>query len=308
MKLSIVTTLYHSEKYIKEFYKRATSEAQKIAGQEYEIIMVDDGSPDRSLDIAIELTKNDHHVIVVELSRNFGHHKAMRAGLELAKGNLVFLLDSDLEEEPEWLSIFYQQLINQDLDVVYGVQEKRKGGFFEIVSGVVYYKLLNFLLNIQHPKNITTARLMRKKYVDSYLRFTETESVISCLWVITGFKQKSHVVKKLSHSDSTYSFMKKMSIAINTVTSFSTAPLRIIFILGIIITFFSFLFIIKIILGKIFWYKTIEGWVSIIVSIWFLGGLIISLIGILGLYLSKVFLEIKNRPSSIIRNIYGYRE
>jgi len=129
MKLSIVATLYQSAPYIAEFHQRASAAAEKLVGDEYEIVLVNDGSPDRSLDIAVKLTEQDSHVVVIDLSRNFGHHKAMMTGLEHARGERIFLLDSDLEEEPEWLLTFAEQMSEDNRDVVYGVQESRKGNF-----------------------------------------------------------------------------------------------------------------------------------------------------------------------------------
>ena len=110
MKLSIVATLYQSSAYITEFHQRASAAARQLVGEDYEIILVNDGSPDDSLDIAVQLSDNDNHVIVVDLSRNFGHHKAMMTGLDSASGQHVFLIDSDLEEEPEWLLSFKKQM------------------------------------------------------------------------------------------------------------------------------------------------------------------------------------------------------
>ena len=123
MKLSIVATLYQSAPYIDEFHKRASASAKQLLGDDYEIVLVNDGSPDNSLDLAIRLTERDSHVVVVDLSRNFGHHKAMMTGLAHAKGELVFLIDSDLEEEPEWLLSFASAMLDKRCDVVYGVQE-----------------------------------------------------------------------------------------------------------------------------------------------------------------------------------------
>lgn len=131
MKLSIVTTLYKSSEYIDDFYQRISIEAYKITN-DYEIIFVDDGSPDESLQKAIGLYQNDSKVKVIELSRNFGHHKAIMTGLSHAVGDYVFLIDSDLEEEPELLGRFWKELHKaEEIDVVYGVQETRKGGRFE---------------------------------------------------------------------------------------------------------------------------------------------------------------------------------
>ena len=123
MKLSIVTTLYKSSVYINEFYSRISQEVTKITDN-YEIIFVDDGSPDDSLSKVIKIGEKDHHVKVIELSRNFGHHEAIIAGLNYSTGDYIYLLDVDLEDKPEWLSIFYNHLITNNCDVVYGKQKK----------------------------------------------------------------------------------------------------------------------------------------------------------------------------------------
>ena len=143
--LSVVTTLYKSSAFIDEFYKRVTIEARKIS-PDYEIVMVDDGSPDDSLLKALHLVRQDRRVRVIELARNFGHHKAMMTGIENARGKNVFLIDVDLEEPPELLSDFHRVLNNEGWDVVYGMQEARKGGPFERLSGSVAWWLVKLLL------------------------------------------------------------------------------------------------------------------------------------------------------------------
>ncbi|CEG58360.1 glycosyltransferase family 2 protein [Legionella fallonii] len=305
MKLSIVATLYKSDPFIDEFYQRASHVAQQFANHDYEIIFVNDGSPDKSLERAVQLSEHDNHIVVVDLSRNFGHHKAMRAGLECSTGDYVFLIDSDLEEEPEWLIPFSEQMSAEQSDVVYGVQENRKGNWFERWSGSIYYVLLNWLISIEHPKNITTARLMSRRYVTALLSHKEIESVISCLWVITGFNQCAHIVKKHTKSTTTYGFFKKINHMINAVTSFSAAPLHMIFLCGIFIFLGTVVYTSTLIIDRVFMATPLNGWTSIMVSIWLLGGIIISFIGIIGIYLAKIFSETKQRPYVIIRKIYG---
>lgn len=305
MKLSIVATLYHSQNYIQPFYERAVKVARLFAVNDYEIVFVNDGSPDNSLDLAVALSEQDRHVVVIDLSRNFGHHNAMKAGLEHARGDYIFLIDSDLEEEPEWLIPFSEQLFREKADVIYGVQEKRKGGWFERYSGALYYTILNWLLSIKHPRNITTARLMSRRYVNALLNYKEIETVISCLWVITGFKQLPHTVKKYSKKKSTYGVFKKFGYFVNTITSFSAMPLKLIFFCGIFMFLLTLVYASHLAIGRFFMAKPVEGWTSIMISIWMLGGMIISFIGIIGMYLSKIFSEAKQRPYAIIRNIYG---
>lgn len=303
MELSIVTTLYQSSKYVNEFYERASIEAKKIT-DDYEIVFVDDGSPDDSLGKALSLYKKDPHVKVVELSRNFGHHKAMMTAIAQAKGKLVFLIDSDLEEEPEYLSGFLGQMEQQECDVVYGVQEKRKGGWFERWSGELYYQIMEWMININHPRNITTARLMTRDYVDALLLHKEREMVISGLWIITGFKQNSQTICKKSTSKTTYTLKHRLTHLVNTVTSFSSKPLMSIFFTGLTIFTLALLFTLYLIINRLFFSMPLDGWTSIMVSVWLLGGVTISFIGIIGIYLSKVFTESKQRPYVIVKEIY----
>lgn len=305
MKLSIVATLYQSAPYIAEFNQRACAAAKQLVGEEYEIVLVNDGSPDNSLDIAVQLTEQDSHVVVIDLSRNFGHHKAMMAGLEYAKGERIFLIDSDLEEEPEWLISFSEQMASEKSDVVYGVQIERKGGWFERWSGAAYYSLFNWLSNIEHPRNIVTARLMTRRYVNALLSHKERELVISCLWVITGFKQCQQAVKKHMTSSTTYSISKKLGHLVNSITSFSEAPLKMIFFCGALVFCGASLYAALLIFNRFFMSHPVDGWTSIMVSIWVLGGMVISFIGIIGIYLAKIFSETKQRPYVIIRDIYG---
>lgn len=306
MKLSIVATLYQSAPYIMEFYKRASDAARQLVGNNYEIIFVNDGSPDNSLDLAIELTDEDTRVVVVDLSRNFGHHKAIMTGLAHTKGEKVFLIDSDLEEEPEWLNSFNDKMIeDSNCDVVFGVQESRKGRLFEKLSGALFWSLINQLSGLSLPANLVTARLMSRRYVDQLLRHEEREVFLAGLWQITGFRQKSIIVCKYSKSRSTYTIRGKLSLLVNSVTSFSVLPLVAIFYTGLIIFSFACFYTIYLVINWLFFSYTMAGWTSVMISIWLLGGLILSGMGIIGIYLSKVFSESKRRPYTIVRNIYG---
>lgn len=311
MKLSIVSTLYRSSPYIEEFHRRVTESAQDLVGDDYEIVLVNDGSPDDSLGIAVDITKEDPNLRVVDLSRNFGHHQAMMTGLGFAQGEYVFLIDIDLEEDPELLKIFWEHLNTQEcdgVDVVYGVQDARKGGWFERWSGEIYYRLLKTLLNIEHPKNISTVRLMTRRYVDALLSHKEREIVISGLWVITGFKQVAQVISKKSTSPTSYSIYRKFSHMVNTITSFSTRPLHAIFLFGIAMLFGSLVYVGYLIANRVFLSMPMAGWTSVMASIWLLGGIIISFIGVIGIYLSKVFSESKHRPFVIVKDVYGQSE
>ena len=308
MKLSIVATLYKSAPFIIEFCQRQSKVAQQLVGDDYEIILVNDGSPDNSLQIALDLIATDSHITLVDLSRNFGHHKAIMTGLSYAKGDKIFLIDSDLEEEPEWLISFSKQMNLESCDVVYGVQEKRKGGIFERVTGRLFYFLFNFLTRLKMPASIVTTRLMTKRYVHALLMHEEREIFIPGLWVITGFNQQPQKVKKGNISETTYTLSKKLSLFVNSVTSFSNMPLVSIFYIGVLISIFSGFYVTWIIMNWMFFAKPVTGWTSLIGSIWLLGGMIITFIGIIGIYLSKIFSETKQRPFTIVRQVYTKSE
>ncbi|WP_347900741.1 glycosyltransferase family 2 protein [Pseudomonas purpurea] len=306
MKLSIVSTLYQSEKYIDEFYRRSKLAAETYAGESYEIIFVNDGSPDNSVNIAIEISKIDKHVTVIDLSRNFGHHKAMMTGLAHSSGEQVFLIDSDLEEEPEWLTTFADIINNSsDLDVVYGIQNNRKGGQTEKLSGYLFYRLFRILTGIDQPDNIVTARLMSRRYVDALLMHKERELNIGGIWIITGFKQSAIEIKKHNTSPTTYSLRKKISHLVNAVTSFSSFPLVFTFYSGLVISATAMGFIFLLIIQYLSHSSVPSGYTSIIASIWLFSGLIISFLGIQGIYISKIFMEIKQRPYTIIKEIHN---
>jgi len=306
MKISIVTSLYRSEPYVNEFYKRAKAVVEKL-GVEYEIIFVNDASPDNSLGLAVLLSERDNKVSVIDLSRNFGQHKAIMTGLRYATGDLMFILDSDLEEDPKLLELFYNKLQETDCDVVYGQQKKRKGGWFERITGHIFYKIFNWVANCKLPRNLITMRLMKKNYVENLLKFTEQEIFMAGLWHIAGFTQIPIIVTKHNSSCTTYSIRKKISLFINAITSFSNRPLIFIFYTGLLICGVAAIYILHLLIRNIFFSTPISGWSSLIVSLWFLGGLIILFLGIIGIYISKIFIETKQRPYTIIKKIYCYK-
>jgi putative glycosyltransferase len=302
--LSIVTSMYRSASFLPDFHLRCTASAQALTG-DYEIILVNDGSPDDSLRVALELHARDPHVRIIDLSRNFGHHKALMTGLAHARGDLVFLIDCDLEEDPAWLAAFHETMRASGADVVYGVQESRKGGWVERAAGHVFFSVFNRMLTHPIPVNVVTARLMTGRYVKALVSHRERELCLAGLWAITGFEQQPLRVRKGNRGDSSYTTRKRVSALANAITSFSNRPLVYIFQIGMAVMALS------VGAGAVLLYKSLSGeigvpgWASIMVSIWFLGGLIIFCIGVIGMYLAKIFTEIKQRPYTIVRAEYG---
>ncbi|MBI4647273.1 MAG: glycosyltransferase family 2 protein [Bacteroidia bacterium] len=304
MLISVVTTLYYSSLYIEEFYYRIKDTAQKIT-KDYEIIFVDDGSYDDSLEKAISICKVDNKVKVIELSRNFGHHKAVMTGISYTIGDYVFLIDIDMEEPPELLLDFWKVMKKvQDIDVVYGIQDRRKGSWFERFAGSIFYNLFNIFSETKIPKNHAFCRLAKRSYIDALLKYKEQEIFLPGIWHATGFHQQSITINKKSKGSSTYTFRKKITLSINALTSFSNRPLVLISSLGIFISFISVLYILYIIFRKIFFGLGFTGYSTIVGSVWLIGGIIVFSIGIVGIYLSKIYSETKKRPYTIVRKVY----
>ncbi len=306
--LSIVSTMYRSAPYVKEFYERTKKVLNTLDIQDYEFILVNDGSPDDSLREAVNLHEQDKRVKVIELSRNFGHHKAIMTGLSHAIGEHIFLIDMDLEEPPELLEEFWLEMRkaeNQDIDVVFGVQKTRKGGWLERWSGDLFYKVFNLMAdNAKIPKNFLTVRLMKQNYVRELEKFKGNNFIFAPVCSLAGFNQKEIEVAKKSSSKTSYSFFKRYNLLVQAILSYSTAPLYFIFYFGMLIAFLAFIFGLSIVFNKIFLGTSVDGWASIMVSIWFIGGAMISFLGVTAIYISKIFLETRGHPFSVIRKIW----
>lgn len=304
MKFSIVTTMFCSAPHLKEFYHRMARSVQALS-DDYEMVFVNDGSPDNSLDTALELQKLDPRIRVIDLSRNFGHHKAVMAGLSYTRGDYVFLIDCDLEEDPENLGMFYETITREaDCDVVYGAQPSRKGAVTSRIAADLFYRVLNFLSAEEMDSQMVFSRLMSRRYVDSLLQFTESELFLVGLWKITGYHQKPVTIATHHKGDSSYTLGKKISLAVNGVTSFSNKPLLFISYLGGLISCGSLLLILYLLAMKLWFNLVLPGWTSVMISVWLIGGLIILCLGVIGIYIAKMFIEIKHRPSVIVRRDY----
>lgn len=303
MMISVVSTLYKSSPFVGEFLARIRSEVEKLT-LDYEVVLVDDGSPDDALRIALAQVSIDPRIKVVELSRNFGHHKAMMTGLDHAIGDIVYLIDVDLEEPPELLGVFYEKLTRESLDVVYGFQGSRKGRIGERFLGWMAWKMLGAVLQIKVPRNHSTVRLMTRDFVSALVRHRESKTAIGGLWVMTGFRQAGIPFEKGSRNQSSYSFRSRAIALLDSVTSFSEVPLYLVFYLGLIVLMISGLIASLLIIQKLTG-EVLSGWVSTLVSVWFLGGLGIFSIGVVGLYISRIFIETKHRPYTIVRKVHA---
>ena len=306
MKISVVTSLHNSARHIDELYARVSQSLRAIT-PEFEVILVNDGSPDDSLAVAVALqAREGARVKVIDLSRNFGQHKALLTGLRHASGDLIFMMDSDLEEEPELMESFYKIYAESPgkFDLVYGVQANRQGSAFRRFSGHLFYKLFNLLSPIASPENPTPFRLMTRRYVDALLSFPEREVFFLGLALLTGFSGIAVPIVKRHTSPTSYTPARKVAQFIDAVTSFSNRPLTFIFYVGLTISALSGAGLALILVQFFFFGVGVSGWTSLIVSIWMVGGIVVFSLGVVGIYLSKIFVEVKQRPLTVIRKIY----
>jgi len=302
--LSIVTTLYRSEAYVEDFWTRAIAAATALTTS-FEVIFVDDGSPDGSAAAVRKIVARDPRAVLVELSRNFGHHKAIMAGLGESRGEYVFLLDSDLEEEPEWLLPFYAELQAAGADVVYGMQTVRPQGFLRRLAGDAYYKLFNAMANVKVPEGACTVRLMRRTCVDALLTVGDRSLWLGASFAWIGFRQIARPVQRnMRRAQSTYNLWRSLHVFADAVAWMSRMPLVIVFFSGALISGGSFLVGLYFLLRKLLSSEPIlVGFPSLIISIWFLSGLIILFLGVIGIYLSSIFAEVKRRPLYVVNTV-----
>jgi putative glycosyltransferase len=302
--LSVVTMLYRSEAWLPEFHRRMTAAAGALTAS-FEIVYVNDGSPDASAALVRDLRQSDPRVVLVDLSRNFGHHQAAVAGLAQARGGRVFIIDVDLEEQPEWLGRFAQEHGRTRADVVFGVSGIRRGSPFRRRAGTMFWKLFNLLSDVKVPPNPCTVRLMSRRYVDALLRMPEKNLFLAGSYAWLGFEQVPVVVEKaVRPTRSSYTVPRLFSLFLDAVTSFTSYPLRLIFVIGVFIASAALVFGTLLAAWKVAEPDAVAlGWPSVIVSIWFLGGLTIAFLGVIGIYLSKIFLEAKDRPLYVVRSV-----
>jgi putative glycosyltransferase len=228
----------------------------------------------------------------------------MMTGLAYATGDLVFLIDSDLEEEPELLTRFHERLVKGDCDVVFGVQEGRRGGLVERMTGALFFSLVDAFSDQVVPRNIVVARLMTRDYVRALIRHRDREFLILHLWQLTGFRQVPLPVRKLSLSSSTYSLRMRTEMAVKYLTTTSTRLLYLILYAGVAIFALSLLAIVYFISRYLMSGIGVDGFTSLIVSIWFFGGLTTLILGILGIYVANILSETKRRPYTVVRQVH----
>lgn len=305
-KISIVSTVYNSKEFLDPFIDKCIQSLNLISCSEFEFVFVNDGSPDDSLKHLIERKKEIPQIKILDLSRNFGHHYAAMAGLHFSEGEHVFLADCDLEVSPEILVAFYNIMFSKNVDVVYGYQERRKGSFLEKFFGRIFWKTLSWFSDTNIPENIVTERLMSRRYVDKLLSLGDRNLFLGGMMYWTGFEQIGlSVTKSMRKGKSTYTAIKRLRLLLEAITSFTSFPLKLLFYFGSITSTVSFLLGAYLIVKKILYPDIyLSGYISTILVIAFFSGVIEMSLGIVGLYIGKIFKQVQNRPLYIVKDIY----
>lgn len=300
MPISIVTTLYKSAPFIDEFVARSLA----LMGEDDELILVDDGSPDNSLDLARSHAVRDPRIAVVELARNFGHHLAILAGLGEARGDQVFFVDSDLEEQPELLTEFRTLMDASGADVIFGVHDHSHGSALRRATSRAFWRCFNWASDADTPLDICNVRLMKRRYVDALLSLPETNVFLGGMFHWVGFKQIAvPIERRIQRETSTYSIRARFALAVRSLVSFSTAPLKAMFLLGVGISSFSIVLATYYAVLRFLNPKIPLGFTTLIISIWFLSGVIVACLGVIGIYLAYIYTEAKRRPRVVVKEV-----
>lgn len=307
-KISVISPIYRAEKIIDELIKQIIETLQEITDN-FEIILVNDGSPDNSWQKILDNIKKYPQVTGINLSRNFGQHPAIFAGLRHSKGEWIVVMDCDLQDPPHETKKLYDYAIQNNLDYVLAKRENRKDSFFKKFCSQLYCKLISYLTGTYYSSETANFGIYHRKVINTIIDLKESHLIFPFAVQWVGYKHDTIGIEHAARYEgkSSYSFSRLISLAINSIISFSDKPLRLILKLGLVISFISFIAAIITLIR--YWLGTITqpGYTSLILSFWFLSGIIISVLGITGLYVGRAFNEVKGRPNYIISEIANKR-
>ena len=302
-KISVIIPMYCEEEVAKECYNRLIKVLTNIQNYEYELILVNDGSKDKTLEIIEGIAKEDKNVKVISFSRNFGHQCAVTAGIKYVTGDAIVIIDADLQDPPELIPKMLE-LWEQGYEVIYGKRKVRKGeSKFKLLTAKMFYNTLNALSDVDIPKDTGDFRLVDRKVVDVINELPEHNKFLRGLFSWVGFKQKAYEYERQERlaGKTKYPLKKMLKLASDGIISFSTKPLKIVGGLGALSIIISFVILIYSILSYFLkWNNLTPGWTSLMVTITFLGGTILISLGMIAEYIARIYEESKGRPQYII--------
>jgi len=300
-KISVVIPVYGCGKVLNLLYTRLKESLLYITN-DFEIILVNDGSPDNAWKTIQQLSEKNSKIIGINLSRNFGQHYAITAGLESASGEWIVVMDCDLQDQPEEIVKLYNKA-KEGYDIVYAQRANRKDGFLKKLGSKMFYALLSYLTNTQQDASIANFGIYSKKSIDAVLRMNDKLKCFPVMIRWVGFHSTAIAIEHANREEgsSAYSVSKLISLSVDIMLSFSDKPLKLAVKLGFIISTLSFIVSLVILVKALLTGYIVPGWASTIMSLWFLGGLIIMVLGVVGIYIGKTFNQVKDRPSYIIQ-------
>ncbi len=302
-KISIIVPCYNEEESIELFYDETLKVLKKMEKIEYEFVFVDDGSKDRTLEIFRKLHKKDKQVKYISFSRNFGKEAAMLAGFDRSSGDYVTTMDVDLQDPPELLLDMYHDIKNEDYDCVATRSKSRKNySFLRKILTKCFYKIINKMSDVEIVDGARDFRLMKRKMVDSILSMREVNRFTKGIFGYVGFKTKwiEYEDRDRVAGSSKWSLLKLGRYAIDGIIAFSTKPLLYSVFIGLFFCFLAFVFILFIIVRTLIYSDPVQGWPSLVCILLFVSGIQLFCTGIIGVYLSKIYLETKKRPIYIV--------
>ena len=308
MLLSVVVPCFDEEAVIRETHRRLAATLETVPELDFELVYVDDGSRDATLKVLRELRHADARVRVLALSRNFGHQIAVTAGLQQAAGQVVVIIDADLQDPPEVIPEMLDRW-REGVDIAYGVRTRRDGEtVFKRWTASAYYRLLDRLTNISIPLDTGDFRLMDRAVVDAFLTMPERDRFVRGMVAWTGFRQEPVPYRRVARAvgETKYPIRKMVRLAMDGIVSFSLAPLRLatwlgLLALGLAVAGIAYALVLR--LSTAAW---VPGWSSLLISILFLGGVQLVVLGILGEYVGRIYGEVKRRPLYLVKERLGF--
>jgi len=308
--ISVVIPVHNEQENIHELYERLILVLDKLCDREgfaensFEIVMVDDGSWDNSWNLIRKLHAKDERLKGLRFSRKFGHHYAITAGLDFAKGNGVILMDGDLQDKPEEIDKLYDKF-KEGYDLVYGIRNNRQDKPIKKALAAIFWWTINKVSDVKMPENQTMLRILRREMVDSLKEMKEYSRFVHGMMAWTGFRvtqiEVSHAARLTGTSK--YDLQNQIRLGLHAVTSFSIMPLRLAACLGLFTSLVSFLIGVYLIFKKFMFGFPVSGWASIIMSVFFMGGIQLLMLGTFGEYLGKIYKQSQQRPMYILKEV-----
>ena len=304
MKISIISPVYGAADLLEELVSGIQKSVSMLT-DDYEIILVEDHSPDGSWEIIENIAKTNDKVKGISFSRNFGQQEAIHAGMEYSSGDFIVTMDCDLQDIPEEIINMYNKS-QEGYDIVLASRVDRKDGTFKKIFSKLFYGILNYLIDVDIDPTVANFVLYRREALDAILSMGDYYIYYPYMVNWIGFKKCIFPIKHAERKDNkktSYSVKKRFKLALITIISFSDKPLRMVLSAGIMIVMVTLIFVLVLVVRYLKDDIDVPGWMSIFVSLWFIGGIIISVLGMVGIYVGKIFGNVKNRPNYIVRKV-----